>query len=562
MTIYYVRETALGSGNGSSYENSMSAKSHNEDRTFVGGDVIYLCDKISAKLAIPSSGDEGNEIIYRGDYAGHHALLRITTSSGMLRGEYKSNIIVDSVECFKGKIGIAFINGNHNITIKRCTVHEMLGNGAKGIMFSKNTEARNSNIVVGGAPGDGNHVYNCGQDTGGNDIVTANCDGVLISYNDCHGGNADTGIDGYADMGSTDGIVEYNWFYNHIKSTNDAEAEYGENGVDLKGSSDYIVRYNHIFGNRATGFNLNRQYSFEGAPVCKNIRAYGNYIHDNGQSNVTLKYVDHTVYFYNNLIVNSGKSHGLVGADKGVDIWIYNNTFVNNYTELGDRQRYALIIGGGNNYHVKNNIFYSDTHQKLIWNGSAVKDVVFDNNLYHSGGGETLFYWHEQFRTLREIKALGQETHGIEANPLLTDINNDDYTLLSDSPCIGSGANLGTEYEFGLAPMTDFSLVPPSIYLVNRNVYGNWDIGAFQYLGDVDPCEDVVCPTVCIDNDIWSQRCDPTTGLCVADQLLLKDATTCMNKVPTDESTIQKYLVLGGLGLAGFAMLLMSRNKK
>jgi len=35
-----------------------------------------------------------------------------------------------------------------------------------------------------------------------------------------------------------------------------------------------------------------------------------------------------------------------------------------------------------------------------------------------------------------------------------------------------------------------------------------------------------------------------------------------MNKVPTDESTIQKYLVLGGLGLAGFAMLLMSRNKK
>ena len=88
------------------------------------------------------------------------------------------------------------------------------------------------------------------------------------------------------------------------------------------------------------------------------------------------------------------------------------------------------------------------------------------------------------------------------------------------------------------------------------------DIGAFQYLGDVDPCADVVCPTVCIDNDIWSQRCDPTTGLCVADQLLLKDATTCMNKVPTDESTIQKYLIIGGLGLAGFAMLLMSRNNK
>jgi len=77
-----------------------------------------------------------------------------------------------------------------------------------------------------------------------------------------------------------------------------------------------------------------------------------------------------------------------------------------------------------------------------------------------------------------------------------------------------------------------------------------------------DPCADVDCPNICICNDIWSQKCDPTTGLCVPYQLLIKDATDCMNKVPTDESSIQKYLIIGGLGLAGFAMLLMSRNKK
>ena len=75
-------------------------------------------------------------------------------------------------------------------------------------------------------------------------------------------------------------------------------------------------------------------------------------------------------------------------------------------------------------------------------------------------------------------------------------------------------------------------------------------------------CEGVVCGNICIGDDLWSQLCDPDTGTCVANQLLQQDSINCKipDQVPSDESTINTYIILGGFGLMGLAMLILRKK--
>ena len=54
-----------------------------------------------------------------------------------------------------------------------------------------------------------------------------------------------------------------------------------------------------------------------------------------------------------------------------------------------------------------------------------------------------------------------------------------------------------------------------------------WEYYEPYFLDIDDPCYGVVCPNVCIGTDLYSQKCDPTTGNCITDQLLEKDSLTC-----------------------------------
>ncbi|MCK5013352.1 MAG: right-handed parallel beta-helix repeat-containing protein [Candidatus Omnitrophica bacterium] len=75
-------------------------------------------------------------------------------------------------------------------------------------------------------------------------------------------------------------------------------------------------------------------------------------------------------------------------------------------------------------------------------------------------------------------------------------------------------------------------------------------------------CEGVVCDNICVGDDLWSQSCDPDTGTCVANQLLQQDSINCKipDKVPSDESTIKTYIILGGFGIMGLAMLILRKQ--
>ena len=74
-------------------------------------------------------------------------------------------------------------------------------------------------------------------------------------------------------------------------------------------------------------------------------------------------------------------------------------------------------------------------------------------------------------------------------------------------------------------------------------------------------CKDVVCGNICVGNDLWSQICDPDTGECMLHQLLQQDSINCIipDQVPSDESTIKTYIILGGFGLMGLGLLLFKK---
>jgi parallel beta-helix repeat protein len=490
--VYYVSQA--GTGNGLSYLTSMSVADHNAG-SFSPGDTIYLVDTISSRLEIPSSGTSGNEITYRGDYAGHPGVLTANTSSGTLRGEYKDYITIDGLEIKNGRIATAFLNGCDYITIKNCLIHDMTGATSKGIHFTSNTNprTRNSNVVIGGAEGEGNEVYNVGVDTGGFDIGLAQIDNVIASYNKCYGGNTDTGIDGITLNYCNGGVIEYNELFDHVKEWSATYPDMGEDGLDTKGSSNIHIRYNHIYGNRAGGIGVNNSDAMQAN--CSNIYIYHNLIHDQG-SNIVVSDLDENCYIWSNLIYNSTKSHGISCSNDGSNIHIYNNTLINNHGVNGDM--YAILIGGtGSDYYVKNNILYSDTHNDLAYKASWVPNVNFDNNRYHYTDGAPRIRWDGVYKTLAQLQALGQETNGSEGDPGLNDVGNNDYTLASDSACIDDGSDLGANYDDALDPTnTDFITSPPSVYTLDQDNYGTgWEIGAYVYgSGESPDTEDPSVP--------------------------------------------------------------------
>ena len=77
-----------------------------------------------------------------------------------------------------------------------------------------------------------------------------------------------------------------------------------------------------------------------------------------------------------------------------------------------------------------------------------------------------------------------------------------------------------------------------------------------------NPCEGVVCGNICVGDDLWSQHCNPDNGQCEPDQLISQNSIICKipEDIPTDESTINTYLILGGIGALALAILMFGKK--
>ena len=72
------------------------------------------------------------------------------------------------------------------------------------------------------------------------------------------------------------------------------------------------------------------------------------------------------------------------------------------------------------------------------------------------------------------LVAAGYNPNGLVDNPKITNADEYDFTLLSDSPCIDAGEDLGATYEDG-QDASNASLAE----VVTKQQAGVWDLGAY-----------------------------------------------------------------------------------
>ena len=124
---YYVSQS--GTGDGGTYSTSMSVANHNTGDDFSPGDVIYLVDTITSRIIVPSSGASGDEITYRGDYAGHPGVIDCS-SGDSFTASGKNYLIIEGLEITDGPDDGIYLSDCSNVNIG---YNHIYGNDENGI---------------------------------------------------------------------------------------------------------------------------------------------------------------------------------------------------------------------------------------------------------------------------------------------------------------------------------------------------------------------------------------------------------------------------------------------
>ena len=165
---------------------------------------------------------------------------------------------------------------------------------------------------------------------------------------------------------------------------------------------------------------------------------------------------------------------GIVSANSGGGGGVvYNCTFYDNYNAGNPlAQWYGMAFDGGT-WIVKNNI---TKHHPLEISIAVGATVTSDYNCFHDSRGGLAFRYSGTNYSWADYKTIsGKDSHSLNADPKLVDAANGKFYLRYDSPCIDTGADLGTAYLFGLDKL---AVWPDAVLLAPRKTA---DIGAYPY---------------------------------------------------------------------------------
>lgn len=515
---HYCTQSGAGTGDGSSAGNAFSVAAFNTasnwdtnvdtDNGKIGpGDTVYFSGTITTTVTPKGLGVSGDYITLDGYEAGDcDPLIAACSSSAIISGG-------------DGITASTHINGNDYLYIQdfrftngRVTVYSETTAATDYVTFRRNlfydadgtafTSAKASStsnlsnitfeynkfIDFGSSYnaseninfGDINNLvirYNVMGRTGATAESSANtsafhqCNGVLFEFNDVYGDNMDTGA-AFKEYGNQNCIVRFNKFH------------------DIDG---YGLTFNWA--------------------TTENIYVYCNIFHDNqiGYSNFDGA---HDCYTWSNIFYNN-LYYGFWTWERGQgivdDIFFYNNTMAGDGTSDVSNlypARTAVSLSAGTDLTFKNNIFYDNRPNASTYNqfyeGIASTPALEHNSYFHTAGTASI-YWGGAYKTLAEMQTLTKEDDapaGAIEDPNFTTPGSNVYTLLSTSPCINNGANLGgviatvtiqgVPYAMDLRdaflPGLDMSSDDPRAWTVNigkQSDYGSgWERGAFIYTGD------------------------------------------------------------------------------
>ena len=319
----------------------------------------------------------------------------------------------------------------------------------------------------------------------------------------------------------------------------------GEDGIDLKKTetSDIIIRYNDIYDhNYQTGLTIQSGSD--------HVYVYGNSISDAENGILMTDGSTGYIWVFSNLIYNI-EEKAISAVDRSdaygtamigtVDIF---NNVISKGGACVDREGTAECRTGGstqwgNFYHgssstvtFKNNILYNSRetegspYMQAYILSTEDEDTTSDYNYYYWYDTEqraSTFYWgSDGSNTIAQLATLGapfgnQEVNGADANPGLTDIDNNDFTIATGAAVIGAGSDMGTGaiatvtiqgvaypvyWDIALATGTSFpgDGTIPTIVTTTRDSYDAWDIGAYQSTGPSISSPTPTSQQLCVDD--------------------------------------------------------------
>jgi hypothetical protein len=220
-----------------------------------------------------------------------------------------------------------------------------------------------------------------------------------------------------------------------------------------------------------------------------------NRVHDNNLMGIYLDADSNAVAAYN-VVYGNGHSGAIDGG--GIAVYgdgrtitgnsVFNNTVYGNLSG-GIKVSGANLANGCENTAVENNIATGTVSGPNFEatggcenSGRNGTGNVYAHNALGTPSINFIEYGANNYLSTYAAfdAAYGTSTHSVNTDPLLTSASTNNFTLISTSPAIGAGTNLGSVYQNALAPTSTW---PSNVLTVNQNSYGSgWVVGAFAYV--------------------------------------------------------------------------------
>ena len=297
--------------------------------------------------------------------------------------------------------------------------------------------------------------------------------------------NSATGQGIYAG-GATNGASNWEIRGNYIHD-NGVDTQY-DHGMYLYDADNVIVEKNYVVDNAAWGIH------FHGG-MDDGVARYNLVVRNGSQSNAAqngggmdiiydAQTCDNNAFYGNVLIDNNvGIAIATGTASSPTNCYIYNNTVVNSWWAGFDSWGATADAG-----LVTNNIFWgtrrANANEDVFSPGS---DLVFTSN-YNIIGPEASGFIDRGghvYDTLAAYQAdwdgdphAANDQNSIKTDPSFT-TEPTDFSLRSDSPAKGAGADLGNGLLYGLDPTSTWV---DNVKAVDQDSYGDWEIGAYAYI--------------------------------------------------------------------------------